>query len=67
MRKLYEADMITAVGMAKEAGVDPKAFRAELRRARLPWHHHQDRWSVRKNSPNHQDMLRVLAGLRARG
>lgn len=58
---------VTAVEIAKEAGVDQKAYRAELRRAQLPWHGHQERWSVARGSVEHQDMLRVLSGLRSRG
>lgn len=36
------ARSVTAVQMARSAGKDPKAFRAALRRAALPWHakHH---------------------------
>jgi hypothetical protein len=55
--------MVTAVGMARDAGVCRKKFRRHLRRARLPWHALGDLWMVAKGSAQHQDMLRVLAAI----
>lgn len=59
------ADQTDAVTMAKTADVDPRAFRAALRAAGLPWHLHGARWVVTKESSEHGDMKRVLADLKA--
>jgi len=59
------ADQTDAVTMAKAAEVDPRAFRAALRAAGLPWHLHGARWVVTKESSEHGDMKRVLADLKA--
>jgi len=55
--------MVTAVGMAREAGVCHRMFRRHLRRARLSWHVLNDRWSVPEGSPKHDDMRQVLAAM----
>ena len=52
-----------AVDMALARDIDPKRFRAALRRAGLPWHSHNGRWEVDVGSSEHADMLRVLATL----
>ncbi len=59
------ADQTDAVTMAREGDVDPRAFRAALRAAGLPWHLHGARWVVTKGSSEHGDMKRVLAALKA--
>jgi len=56
-------DVTTAAEMARSQGVDPKRFRAALRRASLGWHSHNERWEVRIGSPEHRDMERILAAL----
>lgn len=56
-------DVTTAAEMARSHGVDPKRFRAALRRASLRWHSHNERWEVRIGSPEHRDMERILAAL----
>ncbi len=53
----------TAVEMAASAGVDRKLFRRHLRAARLPWHSLNDPWTVIIDSPEYDDMRRVLATL----
>ena len=53
----------TAADMARLRGIDPKRFRAALRRAGLQWHSHNGRWEVRVGSPEHCDLVRVLATL----
>jgi hypothetical protein len=58
--------MITAEEMAKEAGVNPKVFRAALRKEKFRWHIHNAPWCVREGSSEHRDMLRVLNGLNKR-
>jgi hypothetical protein len=55
---------ITAIEMAREAGVSEKALRAALRKAAFPWHAHNDRWNVIKGSPQHAAMQRVLDTMR---
>jgi len=57
------AHTVTAIEMAKGAGIDPKAFRLALRAAKLHWHTHNDRWIVDRDSPRHSDMKAVLADL----
>lgn len=54
---------ITAVEMARSAGIDPKTFRRALRAEAFPWHGHNERWTVPVGSPQHNDMLRVLRSL----
>ncbi|MBA4234035.1 MAG: hypothetical protein C0465_26025 [Ralstonia sp.] len=54
------SDMITAVEMARAAGIDPKRFRAALRGANLKWHAHSGSWVVQVGSSRHADMQRVL-------
>jgi hypothetical protein len=58
------ADLVTAVDMAQSANIDPKAFRAALRAARLRWHQHNAPWAVARGSEEHRDMERVLATIR---
>ena len=53
-------DEVTAADMARENGIDPKVFRAALRRQGFRWHQHNGRWTVPRNSPEHHNMLRVL-------
>ena len=56
-----EIDMstINAEAIAKEAGVDPKAFRQALRDKQFPWHVPND-WTVEIGSDHYQSMLDVL-------
>jgi len=56
---------ITAIEMAKGAGVDPRMFRRRLREARrggtgLAWHNLGDSWTVREGSAHYVEMQRVL-------
>ncbi len=55
----------TAAEMARSLGIDPKRFRAALRRAGLGWHSHNESWEVCIGSSEHRDMQRVLATLAA--
>ncbi len=57
------SDWVTAEEMAKDAKIDPKRFRDALRKARFEWHDHYDRWTVQRDSPQHEAMLRVLRQL----
>ena len=50
----------TAVDMAKQAGVNPKRFRAALRSKNFSWHEHSARWTVDIGSPEHAAMEQVL-------
>ncbi|MGH2508999.1 MAG: hypothetical protein ACRDHZ_16580 [Ktedonobacteraceae bacterium] len=61
-----ESSHITAVEMAKDAGVDRRLFRSALRHAKLPWHHWYDRWAAPRGSERHKDMERVLLTLQRR-
>lgn len=54
---------VTAIKLARAAGIDPKRFRQALRAERLPWHQHYERWVVLEGSVEHSDMLRVLSEL----
>jgi hypothetical protein len=56
-------NMISAVDMADAVGVDPKAFRGALRSADLAWRRQKAAWTVRRDSPQHEDMKTVLANL----
>lgn len=54
---------VTAAEMARNAGIDPKTFRAALRRANLKWHAYYEKWEVPFGSAEHRDMSDVLASL----
>lgn len=54
---------VTAAEIARAAGIDPKTFRAALRRAKLNWHAHYEKWEVPFGSAEHRDMSDVLASL----
>ncbi|WP_202820862.1 hypothetical protein [Rhizorhabdus dicambivorans] len=58
---------VTAAEIARTAGIDPKTFRAALRRANLKWHAHYERWEVPFGSAEHHDMSDVLASLTLSG
>ncbi len=61
---MFSSRNVTAVDMAKEAGISPKRFRQALRKANLPWHSYYERWEVPEGSPEHEDMKRVLERLK---
>jgi hypothetical protein len=46
--------------MAKQVGIDPKRFRAALRKENFEWHKHNDPWTVVIGSIEHAAMERVL-------
>ncbi len=52
--------MTRAVDMAKQVGIDPKRFRAALRKENFEWHKHNDRWTVVIGSIEHAAMVCVL-------
>jgi hypothetical protein len=56
-------DQVTAIVMAREAGVSAKALRQALRVEKLPWHEHNARWTVVRDSAEHRDMSTVLERL----
>ncbi len=37
---------VTAIEMARAAGIDPKRFRQALQEEKLDWHRHNERWLV---------------------
>jgi len=49
-----------AIDMAKKAGIEPKKFRDALRKEKLIWHQHNDRWTVEIGSAEHAAMESVL-------
>jgi hypothetical protein len=53
--------LITAIEMADAAGVNQKTFRQALRDQHFSWHRHNAPWEAEEGSPNHRDMVRVLA------
>lgn len=53
----------SAIEMAHAVGISPKRFRSALRREKLPWHQHNDRWTVETGSAEHEAMKRVLLRL----
>ena len=54
---------VSAVEMAKAAGIDPKRFRQALRDEEFDWHIHGASWTVNRGGPDHLDMERVLRRL----
>jgi hypothetical protein len=56
---------ITAAEMARSVGVDPKTFRAALRKA-ITWHPHNGEWKVDQDSTEHVEMIHVLRAIFAR-
>jgi hypothetical protein len=57
------ATTVTATEMAKEANVSPKMFRAVLRRQHFRWHTRDARWTVARDSYEHEEMRQVLQSL----
>ena len=57
---------VSAVEMAKAAGIDPKRFRQALRDEEFDWHIHGANWTVNRGGPDHLDMERVLRRLVSR-
>ena len=57
--------VVTAAEMARLKSVDPKVFRAALRRENLAWHSHNGSWTFIAGSPEHADLVRVLASISA--
>ena len=59
--------IVTAAELARDAGIDPKRLRRELRLAegsgKITWHRKWDRWAAPLGSPEHHDMERVLTDL----
>lgn len=55
--------LVTAVEMARAAGIDPKRFRRALRAEKFPWHTHGAHWTVEDGSLHHRAMERVLRDL----
>jgi hypothetical protein len=54
--------LVTAIEMAREAGISAKSFRSALREAGFSWHDHPyKRWAVVLDSPEHEDLRRVLS------
>lgn len=58
-----QAASVEADEMADAAGVNRKTFRQALRNRGFAWHTHGERWVVEVGSPEHQNMLDVLATL----
>jgi HNH endonuclease len=56
---------VSAVEMVRDHGVDRRTFRRALRAARFPWHGWNERWTVERGSPEHQQMLGVLDDLKS--
>ena len=56
-----DTGFVTAVEMVGNDRSKAKVFRAALREQKFPWHRHNDRWMVRRDSPEHDDMRGVLA------
>jgi hypothetical protein len=56
----------TAIEMARQAGVDPKIFRRELRKQNFRWHIPNERWIVDIGSERHDAMKAVLRKLSTR-
>lgn len=50
----------SAVDMAKQAGINPKRFRATLRNENFSWHEHNARWTVDIGTAEHAAMEHVL-------
>jgi hypothetical protein len=59
-------ETVTAAEMARAAGINPKRFRGELRKTNFAWHHHNERWTVLRDSPEHNEMRRVLSTITGR-
>lgn len=56
-------DKISAAEMAESVGVELKVFTAALREADLEWHSRKASWTVKRDSPQHEDMKTILANL----
>jgi hypothetical protein len=58
-----DTEFVTAVEMVGNDRSKARAFRAALREQKFPWHGHNDRWTVRRDSPEHDVMRQVLADM----
>ena len=56
----------SAAEMARQYDLDPKKFRAALRKEKFSWHRHGERWNPPPDSPEYRDMVRVAERLAAR-
>jgi hypothetical protein len=56
---LDKARLTTAEAIADAFGLNPKSYRAALRRQGFDWHAHGDLWMVSPGSAEQQQMLRV--------
>ena len=54
---------VTAIEIAEEYGLMPKKYRKALRSEKFSWHGHYEKWTVYRNSPEHEDMLKVARRL----
>lgn len=61
MVKRAKPNQITAVEMAKNAGVSAKLFRRALRAENFGWHHYYARWTVARDGREFQQMRMVLS------
>lgn len=61
---LDKARLITAEAIAHAFGLNPKSYRAALRRESFDWHGRYDPWLVSPGSPEQQQLLRVAEQMR---
>ena len=59
--------LTTAIAIADQFGIDPKSYRAALRREGFAWHVHGAPWLVSPGSDEQPGILRVAARMGGRG
>jgi len=60
---MIEQREITAVEIARRHHIDPRRFRAALRKRQFKWHEGGAFWTVKYGSPEHEDMEQVMREL----
>jgi transcriptional regulator with XRE-family HTH domain len=58
---------VTAEEIAGLYGLNPKSYRAALRKERLPWHDKHQRWTVETGSPEEAEMISIARKVASRG
>ena len=57
----------SAAEVARQHGLEPKAFRRALRARNFSWHQKGCRWNPPEGSPEHLDMVRLARSLQGAG
>jgi hypothetical protein len=62
LSKHYEAELDTAISIAKRYGLDPKKYRGKLRKT-ISWYRKPQKWAFAIDSPEWKDMIAVAKAM----